>query len=45
MLAQPVITALLAAVIFGELLAPAQWAGGFAAILGIYMVNASRAAG
>lgn len=45
MLAQPVITALLAAVIFGELLAPAQWAGGIAAILGIYMVNASRAAG
>ncbi len=39
MIAQPVLTALLAIPFAGELLTPAQWLGGCAVLLGIYLVN------
>lgn len=42
MIGQPVISALLAIPFTGENLAPAQWLGGLAVVLGIYLVNTSR---
>ncbi len=39
MIAQPVLTALLAIPFAGEFLSPAQWLGGCAVLLGIYLVN------
>lgn len=42
MVAQPVISALLAIPFTGENLAPVQWLGGLAVIAGISLVNASR---
>jgi len=39
MIAQPVITALLAIPLFGEALLPAQWIGGLVVLTGIYLVN------
>jgi drug/metabolite transporter (DMT)-like permease len=42
MVSQPVLTALLAIPLAGELLAPAQWLGGLAVVGGIYLVNISR---
>jgi drug/metabolite transporter (DMT)-like permease len=41
MLFQPVLTALLAIPLFGELLQPGQWIGGLATLGGIFMVNRS----
>lgn len=43
LVSQPVFTALLAVPFTGELLAPAQWLGGVAVVIGIYLVNAARA--
>jgi len=40
--AQPVITSLLAIPLFGESLYTAQWVGGFIVLVGIYLVNVSR---
>lgn len=40
--AQPVITSLLAIPLFGESLHTAQWIGGLIVLLGIYLVNISR---
>jgi drug/metabolite transporter (DMT)-like permease len=42
MLAQPVLTALLAIPILGEPLQPVQWIGGLAVIAGIFLVHRSR---
>lgn len=42
--AQPVITSLLAIPLFGETLHPAQWIGGMIVLGGIYLVNISRVA-
>jgi drug/metabolite transporter (DMT)-like permease len=42
MVSQPVISALLAMPLAGELLAPAQWLGGLAVVGGIFLVNASQ---
>jgi drug/metabolite transporter (DMT)-like permease len=42
--AQPVITSLLAIPLFGESLYAAQWIGGFIVLIGIYLVNVSRKA-
>ena len=42
--AQPVITSLLAIPLFGESLHTAQWIGGFIVLVGIYLVNVSRKA-
>ena len=42
LVAQPVLTALLAIPLAGEILAPWQWIGGFIVLAGIYMVNLSR---
>ncbi len=39
MIAQPVLTALIAIPFAGEFLTPGQWLGGCAVLLGIYMVN------
>ncbi len=39
MIAQPVLTALIAIPFAGEFLTPGQWLGGFAVLLGIYLVN------
>jgi len=44
MIAQPVLTALLAIVLVGEALAPGQWLGGLTVLAGIYLVNRSREA-
>jgi drug/metabolite transporter (DMT)-like permease len=44
MVAQPVLTALLALLLEGENLVVAQWAGVFAVVFGIYLVNNRRAA-
>lgn len=41
MIAQPVLTAFLAIPVLGEALMPGQWMGGFAVLLGIYLVNIS----
>ncbi len=43
MIAQPVLTALLAIPLAGETLVPAQWIGGLVVLTGIYLVNRSRA--
>lgn len=43
MLAQPVISALLAIPLLGESLQPGQWLGGLAVLAGIYLVNQRRA--
>ncbi len=42
MIAQPVITALLAIPLAGEPLVPALWIGGLVALAGIYLINRSR---
>lgn len=42
MIGQPVVTTLLAIPLLGEVLSPAQWLGGFAVLLGIYLVHRSR---
>jgi drug/metabolite transporter (DMT)-like permease len=42
MIAQPVLTALLAIPLAGELLSASQWIGGGAVLLGIYIVNRVR---
>lgn len=42
MIAQPVLTALLAIPLAGETLVPAQWIGGLVVLTGIYLVNRSR---
>jgi drug/metabolite transporter (DMT)-like permease len=42
MILQPVLTALLAYVFAGEMLAPLQWVGGLAAVGGIFLINISR---
>jgi drug/metabolite transporter (DMT)-like permease len=42
MIGQPVVTALLAIPLLGELLSPAQWLGGLSVLLGIYLVHRSR---
>jgi drug/metabolite transporter (DMT)-like permease len=42
MIGQPVVTALLAIPILGELLQPVQWIGGAVVLLGIYLVNRSH---
>jgi drug/metabolite transporter (DMT)-like permease len=42
MVSQPVITALLAIPLAGEILAPVQWLGGLAVVGGIYLVNISQ---
>jgi drug/metabolite transporter (DMT)-like permease len=41
MIAQPVLTALLAIPLAGEALYPAQWLGGLVVLAGIYLVNRS----
>lgn len=45
MILQPVLTALLAIPLLGEQLHPAQWLGGCAVLVGIYLVHHSRLAG
>lgn len=42
MVAQPVLTALLAVPFAGEMLSAGQWLGGLAVVAGIYLVNISR---
>ncbi len=42
MIAQPVLTALMAIPLAGETLLPAQWMGGLIVLSGIYLVNVSR---
>ncbi|MFN7036359.1 MAG: DMT family transporter [Bellilinea sp.] len=42
MIAQPVLTALMAIPLAGETLLPAQWMGGLIVLSGIYLVNISR---
>lgn len=42
MIAQPVLTALIAIPLAGEALATGQWLGGLTVLAGIYMVNATR---
>jgi drug/metabolite transporter (DMT)-like permease len=42
MVLQPVLTALLAIPITGEMLSPWQWLGGLAVVGGIYLINISR---
>lgn len=42
MMGQPVLSALLAIPFTGENLAPMQWLGGLAVVIGIYLVNISR---
>lgn len=44
MIAQPVLTALLAIPLVGESLQPGQWMGGLIVLAGIYLVNHSRSA-
>ena len=44
MIAQPVITAMLAIPLLNEGLRPAQWIGGLAVLFGIYLVHVSRSA-
>jgi drug/metabolite transporter (DMT)-like permease len=44
MIAQPVLTALLAIPFLGEALQPGQWLGGLAVLAGIYLVNRSHKA-
>ncbi len=44
MIAQPVLTALMAIPLAGEALLPAQWIGGLVVLSGIYLVNISRQA-
>ncbi len=44
MIAQPVLTALMAIPLAGEALLPAQWIGGLVVLSGIYLVNVSRRA-
>jgi drug/metabolite transporter (DMT)-like permease len=44
MIAQPVLTALMAIPLAGEALLPAQWIGGLVVLNGIYLVNISRQA-
>ena len=41
----PVLTALLAIPLLGEILHPAQWSGWLIVLLGIYLVHRSREAG
>jgi drug/metabolite transporter (DMT)-like permease len=45
MVSQPVITALLAIPILGELLTPTQWIGGAAVVAGVIVVHRSRNGG
>jgi drug/metabolite transporter (DMT)-like permease len=42
MIAQPVLTALMAIPLAGEPLVPAQWIGGLVVLSGIYLVNSNR---
>jgi drug/metabolite transporter (DMT)-like permease len=42
MIGQPVVTAVLAFLLLGEKLLPAQWAGGTVVLAGIYLVHRSR---
>lgn len=42
MIAQPILTALLAIPLLGEALHPTQWTGGLAVLTGIYLVNLSQ---
>lgn len=42
MVAQPVLTALMAIPLAGEMLQPGQWMGSIVVLAGIYLVNASR---
>ncbi len=42
MIAQPVLTALMAIPLAGEPLVPAQWIGGLVVLTGIYLVNTNR---
>lgn len=42
MVSQPVLTAMLAIPLAGEMLAPAQWLGVMAVVAGIYLVNSRR---
>jgi drug/metabolite transporter (DMT)-like permease len=42
MILQPVLTAFLAFIFAGEVLAPQQWLGGLVAVTGIFLVNISR---
>jgi drug/metabolite transporter (DMT)-like permease len=42
LVAQPVLTALVAIPLAGEVLMPGQWLGGLAVVTGIYLVNISR---
>jgi drug/metabolite transporter (DMT)-like permease len=44
MIAQPVLTALLAIPLIGEALMPGQWIGGLTVLAGIYLVNRSQPA-
>lgn len=42
MIVQPILTALLAIPILGEMLTPSQWLGGLMVLCGIYLVNSAR---